>query len=171
MTVPGDLDASRGKTMSESGREEFFRVAKQLKDFYLKVRDDPDHYCLAPLPRARGTKPPLTDPEKTLVIPPVPSPADVASATISSMGRIDKIIARQHGDIEVHSPWVAGEELRSSIGLFLGTFREELSLSVAYNEAWHVENEVIGFTLLTKASHFEVEPAEIDSTDRRSGII
>ena len=61
------------------------------------------------------------------------------------MGRIDNMIAHRHGAIEVYNPWVTGEELRSGLGLFLGTFRGELCLSAAYNDAWHDADSVMGF--------------------------
>lgn len=49
------------------------------------------------------------------------------------------------GGIEVHNPWVTGEELGNGLGLFLGTFRDELELSAAYNDAWHDRGEVEDF--------------------------
>ena len=142
MTVPSKAD---GKTKPADERVEFLRIVRQLKDFYLKVRDDPDQYCLAPLLAARGTSPLPTDPAEALTVPAVPPPAEVASATISSMGRIDNLISQQYGAVEVYHPWVTGEELRNSLGLFLGTFRGELSLSAAYNDVWHNKTEVMGF--------------------------
>lgn len=152
MTVPGEAEAvavgGRAMTQAEAQarKEEFLRVVQQLKDFYVKVRDDPDHYRLAPLLWARSTtSPPPTKPEEALIIPPVPPPAETASATVSSMGGLDGMIAHKYGAIEVYSPWVTGEELRSSLGLFLGTFRGELSLSAAYNDAWHDHDGVQRF--------------------------
>lgn len=139
MTVPGrDGDSPTAETQ----RSDFLRVVGQMRDFYTAVRDDQEHYALAPHLWARGT--PALPPagEKPLTVPP---PSESPSATISSMGRIDGIIAHRHGAIEVYSPWVTGEELRSGLGLFLGTFRGELSLSVAYNDAWHDSESAIGF--------------------------
>lgn len=146
MTVSGETGASvAGSQLSKGDQTEFLRIVRQLRDFYFNVRDDAEHHLLAPMLWAKGTNPLPTDPEEEHVIPEVPPPAEAASATISSMGRIDNMIAHQHGPFEVYHPWVTGEELRSSLGLFLGTFRGQLSLSAAYNDAWHDENEVMGF--------------------------
>lgn len=40
---------------------------------------------------------------------------------------------------------MTGEELGTGLGLFLGTFRGEMELSAAFNEAWHTAEEVHGF--------------------------
>lgn len=61
------------------------------------------------------------------------------------MGRVDEIIAAQHGPLSVQDPWVTGEELGTGLGAFLGTFRGELRLSAAYNETFHERREVEGF--------------------------
>jgi hypothetical protein len=45
----------------------------------------------------------------------------------------------------VYDPWVTGEELGTGLGAFLGTFRGELHLSAAYNEAFHGRLEVEAF--------------------------
>ncbi len=144
MEVPSQV-AEGGGTNDDAKRKEFTRIAQVMKNFYLKVRDDKLHYCLAPLLAGAGTEPLVTDPEAASIIPEVPPPSDSPTVTISSMGRIDDIIAHKHGDINVSDPWVVGEELRSSLGLFLGTFRGRLSLSAAYNDAWHDRAEVLDF--------------------------
>ncbi|KAJ6442533.1 alkanesulfonate monooxygenase [Purpureocillium lavendulum] len=145
MTVPSDEEASSDDAKAQAGRDEFLAIVSQLRGFYLKVRDDPDHHYLAPLLWAKGTTALPTDPKEADAVPPVPPPAETATATISSMGRLDDMIAQKHGAIEVYQPWVTGEELRSSLGLFLGTFRGRLSLSAAYNDAWHDHDDVVKF--------------------------
>ncbi|KAG9251922.1 uncharacterized protein F5Z01DRAFT_752452 [Emericellopsis atlantica] len=141
LVVPG-----KGTAVTvEDEREDFLRVVRLMRDYYHKVRDDPLHYQLAPLLAGAATKPLPTDSEEAEVVPPIPPPTEQASATISSMGKIDHLITAKQGVIDVFHPWVTGEELRSSLGLFLGTFRGELSLSAAYNDAWHEEKDVVKF--------------------------
>ncbi|KAL1878096.1 hypothetical protein VTK73DRAFT_8057 [Phialemonium thermophilum] len=135
MKVPGELGDKKS---------EFLLIVRQIKDFYTSVRDDPEHYALAPYLWARST-PPLPNSSNTSTATSVPLPSKSPSASISSMGRIDTIIAHNHGPIEIYNPWVTGEELRNGLGLFLGTFREHLSLSAAYNDAWHDRADVIEF--------------------------
>lgn len=142
MTVPGHNDNLLGETRLQVEKKEFLDIVQQMKEAYQKVRDEPEHYRLAPLLWARRSIPPPLDEH---AIPPIPPPSDSPSASISSMGRIDNIIRQKHGDIEVYNPWVTGEELRNGLGLFLGTFRGSLSLSAAYNDAWHDKDEVLQF--------------------------
>ena len=125
-------------------KEEFIKVVTQMRDFYYAVRDDTEHSAVVPELWAKGhpNLPVQEDPSQLLPIPP-PDSAPVAG--ISSMGRIDNVLANKAGVFEVYNPWVTGEELRSGLGLFLGTFRGILSLSAAYNDAWHTEKGVMDF--------------------------
>ncbi|KAK3312503.1 hypothetical protein B0H66DRAFT_399956 [Apodospora peruviana] len=125
----------------------FARILTDMREFYHSVRDDRDHSALAPYIWAAAT-PRLPFPESEVeewniaVPPPNPKP----SVSISSMGNLDNIVAQQLGDhMEVHTPWVTGEELGTGLGLFLGTFRGRMELSAAFNEAWHTADEVNGF--------------------------
>lgn len=120
---------------------EFRSVLERIGRFYEAVRDDGDHYALS-LPIWEAGCPELPGGDE---IPPVPPTNPKSSVSISSMGNVDAIIASRHGAIEVDRPWVTGEELRSGLGLFLGTFRRRLSLSAAYNDAWHDRAEVEDF--------------------------
>ena len=138
MKVPGTNDAS---TTGEQ-KAEFDRIVKQMCGFYTAVRDDKEHYALVPHLFGQDSPPLPKNGEKATTVPP---PSDAPSASISSMGRIDNIIAQQHGAIETYHPWVTGEELRSGLGLFLGSFRGELCLSAAYNDAWHSGDGVMEF--------------------------
>lgn len=140
MTIPAWY-SSLDEKLDNKG--ELLRVVEQIKNFYTAVRDDPDHYALAPHLAAKGTAPLPTETQPGP--PPIPAPSEIAPVSIPSMGRIDNIIAHRHGAIEVFDPWVTGEELRNRFGLFLGTFRGSLSLSAAYNDAWHDEMEASGF--------------------------
>ncbi|CAH0057401.1 unnamed protein product [Clonostachys solani] len=142
MAVPSRNDDLIEGPRLQVEKQEFLEIVQQMREFYLKVRDDPEHHRLAPLLWARRSIPLPLDEH---AIPPIPPPSDSPSASISSMGRIDNIIRQKHGDIEVYNPWVTGEELRNGLGLFLGTFRGSLSFSAAYNDAWHDKDEVLQF--------------------------
>lgn len=153
MTVPmqGE-ELSSEKSQEDSSREEFRRILDIMKEFYHSVQDDVDHYALAPYIWAAGIPnlPPIAE-GRTL---PVPPPAVLAPVTISSMGVVDKIITPNTGPFELHDPWVTGEELRSGLGLFLGTFRGQLCLSGAYNDAWHGKEKVLGYLNQCKEAVF-----------------
>lgn len=140
-----DLEIPRkGVAVSDEHRQKEFKVALDIaREFYTSVRYDKHHKDLVPFIFARGISPlPTTVDAKP---PPVPEPDEVAAVSISSMGVIDKIIDPKRGDIEAHDPWVTGEELRNGLGLFLGTYRDSLVVSAAYNDAWHTEEETQAF--------------------------
>ncbi|KAI9170660.1 putative amidase [Paramyrothecium foliicola] len=164
MTVPSA--SSDPSTSVAEDREEFLRVLRLMTDFYQNVRNDPDHYAIAPNLWANGVPklPVPLDPSKPL---PVPAPELHPSASISSMGKLDSIIKAQQGPISVDNPWVTGEELRSGLGLFLGAFKGQLSLSAAYNDAWHDEKEIRGFLKhclkLVNEGHGTAEPFPYES--------
>ncbi|KAK4173219.1 hypothetical protein QBC36DRAFT_336253 [Triangularia setosa] len=126
--------------------QQFLDILAQTRQFYHSVRDDKDHFALAPYIWSAATPSlPLPQSENDEWNVPVPLPNSKPSVSISSMGLIDKLIASRVDDIEVHNPWVTGEELGTGLGLFLGTFRGEMELSAAFNEAWHTVEEVSGF--------------------------
>ncbi|KAI5456994.1 hypothetical protein BGZ63DRAFT_395212 [Mariannaea sp. PMI_226] len=123
-------------------REEFSRVVGQIRDFYNNVRNDSDHYAIAPFAWAAATPKLPADPSEVIPIPPPMEPAPVS---LSSMGIVDKIITPREGAFSVSNPWVTGEELKNGLGLFLGTFKGELVLSAAYNDVWHDRDVVRNF--------------------------
>ncbi|CCF37048.1 hypothetical protein CH063_08472 [Colletotrichum higginsianum] len=135
-----DMDPLRSSD-DQIRAEEFLRVVKLMRDFYHGVRNDKEHYALAPTIWAASVPDLPTSPRPLTVPPPKAHP----SVSISSMGRVDSIIAPKTGAIEAYDPWVTGEELGNGLGLFLGTFRDELCLSAAYNDAWHTEANVLNF--------------------------
>ena len=138
ITLSSSVAASRDAQI-----EEFANVLASMREYYLSVRDDKDHYALAPYIMA-GLTPDVPGSEDVVV--PVPAPNPRPSVSLSSMGVVDGIIVPdRQGGIRVDNPWVTGEELGNGLGLFLGTFRGELCLSAAYNEAWHGREEVEGF--------------------------
>lgn len=141
LTVDMTLPAS-GDAINPADRvSEFRSIVEKMRHFYEAVRDDKDHYALS-LPIWEAGCPELP---KSEAFPPVPPPNPKPSASISSMGNVDAVIASKHGQISVDKPWVTGEELGNGLGLFLGTFRSKLSLSAAYNDAWHSKSEVEDF--------------------------
>lgn len=144
MTVPaiGGID---GANLKSQERSEFKHVASEIQEHYLEIRDDNDHLPKVPHYWAKGT-PPYPRPEDCAV-PPVPAPNASPSVSISSMGVIDKIITPARGPFQLSDPWVTGEELGTGFGLFLGTFRGQLALSAAYNDAWHDREETMDFVV------------------------
>lgn len=133
----------------EKRNQEFLRILDEIKSFYLTIRDDKDHYALAPYIWAKNTSelrfPRTNDKAEWKGLNPVPKPNEKPSVSISSMGLIDRIVDARVGRVRVDNPWVTGEELGTGLGLFLGTFKGELELSAAYNDAWHDKEEVEGF--------------------------
>ncbi|KAL6892136.1 hypothetical protein GGI43DRAFT_197078 [Trichoderma evansii] len=138
MVIPA---AGSNNTLEQQQVEskEFFRVLQEMKKFYHDVRDDPEHFQLVPYYWAAGTRqlPPVV--EGPLAVPP---PGVQPSVSISSLGIVDKIVPTKAGDVSAFDPWVTGEELRNGLGFFLGTYRDQLCLSAAYNDAWHDKQEV-----------------------------
>ncbi|KDN60508.1 hypothetical protein CSUB01_06095 [Colletotrichum sublineola] len=138
LVVDMDLPAADDDQASDG---EFQRVVQVMKDFYHGIRNDEEHYALAPTIWAAATPDVPASPRPL----PVPPPKTHPSVSISSMGRIDSIITPKTGAIEAYDPWVTGEELGNGLGLFLGTFRGELCLSAAYNDAWHTASDILDF--------------------------
>jgi hypothetical protein len=141
LTVPGDVPRTPAYDKAD-----FERLAPIVKDYYTSIRDDTSHPPLVPhyFTMATPKDPRIRD--STAENPaPLPPNNKSPSVSISSMGRVDDLIAAQHGALRVHDPWVTGEELGTGLGAFLGTFNGELHLSAAYNEAFHDEAEVKTF--------------------------
>ncbi|KAK9350788.1 hypothetical protein V1523DRAFT_428700 [Lipomyces doorenjongii] len=129
------------RSSAKAELRELRKVIEQVKDYYVDIRDDKEHVYLVPAYWGLGTPPYPAGHES----PPIPAANTMPSVSISSMGVIDKIIPERYGAIEIHSPWVAGEELGNGFGLFLGTFRGCMELSIAYNDAWHTKEEAVSF--------------------------
>jgi hypothetical protein len=126
---------------SEQRTREFRQIVETMIEFYSTVRNDKEHYLLAPALWAKGT-PFLPASPRPL---PVPPPRMHPSVSISSMGRTDRLVRPRNGCFIVNNPWVTGEELGNGLGLFLGTFQGELCISAAWNDAWHNATEVEDF--------------------------
>jgi len=141
LTIPGD----NPRTLADD-KVDFERLAPIVKRYYTSIRNDTSHPPLVPhyFTMATPKDPRIRD--STAETPaPLPPNNESPSVSISSMGRVDDLVAAQYGDLRVHDPWVTGEELGTGIGAFLGTFNGELHLSAAYNEAFHEEAEVKAF--------------------------
>lgn len=127
-------------------KADFERLAPIVKQYYTSIREDTSHPPLVPhyFTMATPKDPRIRD---STAENPAPLPPNNASpsVSISSMGRVDDLIATQHGALRVHDPWVTGEELGTGLGAFLGTFDGELHLSAAYNETFHEKVEVEAF--------------------------
>lgn len=143
LTVAGTSDPPR---TAADDKADFARLAPIVKDYYTSIRNDASHPPLVPHYFTMATpKDPRIKDSTANDPPPLPEPNGAPSVSISSMGRVDSLIKAQHGSISVHDPWVTGEELGTGLGAFLGTFRDELHLSAAYNEAFHGREEVERF--------------------------
>jgi hypothetical protein len=129
----------------EEARKEFSTLVHQVRDFYAPIRNSRENLTLAPSFWSMAT-PHIPDPtSKWSLNTSVPTPNQSPSVSISSMGKLDNIIAPQYGSFSAKNPWVTGEELGTGIGVFLGTWQGQLQLSAAYNEAWHDREEVQEF--------------------------
>lgn len=118
--------------------EEFLLIAQHIRDYYLEIRDNVEHIKLIPAFWAMSISP-YPGPEP----PTIPARNETPSVSISSMGVLDKVIRHNYGSFSVDDPWVTGEELGTGLGLFLGTWKGRLTLSAAYNDAWHEKEEVL----------------------------
>ncbi|KAJ5364913.1 uncharacterized protein N7496_010626 [Penicillium cataractarum] len=129
------VESSDGTPTDE---EEFLPIAQHIRDYYLDIRDDVEYIKLIPAFWAMSISPyPGPDP------PVIPARNESPSASISSMGVLDKAIRHNYGSFSVDDPWVTGEELGTGLGVFLGTWKGRLTLSAAYNDAWHGKEEVL----------------------------
>lgn len=125
-----------------SAVEEFSSTVSQIKQFYQSVLSDPDHIAMTPLYFKA-----ITPPYPELKQHEIPSLNPNPSVSISSMGVIDNIIRpEEHAPFQVGGPpWVMGDEYSTGVGLFLGTWKGEMSLSAGFNEAFHEMEDVVGF--------------------------
>lgn len=140
LTVPGISDGNPEDRVTEVATNEFWTAAQQVKEFYNRVRNDRQHINLVPSYWARST--PAFQQSAN---PPVPAPNPKPSVSISSMGVVEDVLATQHSPFEIDDPWVTGEELGTGLGVFLATFKQRLSISAAYNDAWHDKEEATKF--------------------------
>ncbi|KAH6695386.1 hypothetical protein F5X68DRAFT_186860 [Plectosphaerella plurivora] len=139
ITVPA---AGTPPLSPQARRDEFATVLARVREYYVYVKNDPDQGQLSPYCWAGHLKGMPTIPERPA---PGPPPRETASVTISSLGRVDDIIPPRIGALRVSSPWVMGEEMSNSLGLFMVTHDGTLSLAAAYNDAWHNREEAEAF--------------------------
>ncbi|KAL4968315.1 uncharacterized protein BDV14DRAFT_152700 [Aspergillus stella-maris] len=124
----------------EAKRNEFLSIVKHVREYYLDIRNNEEHIKLVPSYWAMSTAP-YPGPQ----VPPIPPRNETPSISISSMGVLENVIAHRHGEFSLDGPWVTGEELGTGMGLFLGTWRGRVTVSAAYNDAYHGEEEVKDF--------------------------
>jgi hypothetical protein len=148
LTVP---PLANSNPTPEERKSEFAETVKQVKDYYLNMRDDKEHIRLVPSYWALSTPPYPPGVED----PPVPPPNPAPSASIASLGMIENLLSPTHGQFELNDPWVTGDELGTGLGLFLGTFRGRMSLSAAFNDAWHDGNDAKDF--VTRCNNLVIE--------------
>jgi hypothetical protein len=134
LTIPSNCSHS---TITSS--DEFAFALKQVKDFYQNVKIDADYLSIVPSLFSAVTPP---YPEKVCKVPP---PNSTPSASLSSMGLVDRIVSPEHGPFRLDDPWVIGAEYSTGLGLFLGTWRGRMCLSAVHNEAFHGEKDVLKF--------------------------
>ncbi|XRM40068.1 hypothetical protein ABZX51_003391 [Aspergillus tubingensis] len=120
---------------------EFSAIARSVRNFYLSIRDDNEHIFLAPSYWAMSTIPYTSDGSTQSI----PARNNAPSVSISSMNVLDKVIHHEYGPFQLDDPWVTGEELGTGIGVFLSSWKGRLTLSAAYNDAWHDQREVMDF--------------------------
>jgi hypothetical protein len=138
LTVPS-LTSQRPTPAEE--KTDFAQTVEEVKNYYRSIREDDEHIFFVPSYWQLSTPPyppGLND-------PPIPPPNEKPSASVSSLGVMDHIIAPVQGHFELDDPWVTGEELGTGLGVFLGTYRGRLCLSAAYNDAWHDEADIQSF--------------------------
>ena len=130
------------KESSRNPREihNFTSVATQIKDYYLGVKYDPDFVPMTPL-FFRAFTP--SYPEEPCCE--VPLPNQSPSASMSSMGVIERIIQPSRSPFTIDAPWVTGDEYGTGVGVFLGSWRGEMSLSAVFNMAFHEEGKIAKF--------------------------
>ncbi|KAL5043024.1 hypothetical protein BDW71DRAFT_200084 [Aspergillus fruticulosus] len=118
ITVP----ALGSPDMTAIDQDIFLPIAEHVRDFYLGIRNNEEHIKLVPAYWAMSILPyPESEP------PAIPPRSETPSASISSMGVLDKVIRHQYGSFSVDNPW------------------GRLTLSAAYNDAWHGKKEVLDF--------------------------
>ncbi|KAB8226293.1 hypothetical protein BDV33DRAFT_162023 [Aspergillus novoparasiticus] len=141
LNVSSSSDTADVLSTTANYKAEFMDIAQAVRSFYLGIRGDKEHIFLVPSYWRISTIPYPTDG----ATPSVPARNDKPSVSISSMGVLDKVISPTHGPFQLENPWVTGEELGTGLGVFLGTWKDRLTLSAAYNDAWHDNNEAMAF--------------------------
>lgn len=140
---------------TETTIEDFRSALKQVSAFYRNGAVDEDYLAIVPTILKEGA------PQYPETTPEVPPPNKTASASLSSMGIIGRIIQPKHGVFEIEHPWVMGAEYSTGIGVFLGTWKGEMALSAGYNAAYHDEEEVMKFLNGIKQIVFDGMEAQV----------
>ena len=152
-SVPGNslaIDVTIPAKGSPSPREsrssdDFHSIVAQVKGYYLGVKSDLEFVAMTPLV-FKGFTLPYPEELHCKVPPPNQSP----SVSISSMGVIDNLMRLEHSPFTINAPWVTGNEYGTGVGVFLGSWRGEMSLSATFNVAFHEEAKILEFLNDTK---------------------
>ncbi|KAL4797888.1 hypothetical protein BDV19DRAFT_39105 [Aspergillus venezuelensis] len=139
LVADAGLDETSGPSR-KAKRNEFLSTVEHIRGYYFAIRNNEEHIKLVPSYWAMSTAP-----YPGAQVPPIPPRNETPSVSISSMGVLDNIISHRHGEFSLESPWVTGEELGTGLGLFLGTWKGRVTVSAAYNDAYHGEEEVRDF--------------------------
>jgi hypothetical protein len=142
LVVPAVTAFDEGKM--DGRREEFKNVVKNVESFYRENQQDTERFQLVPLHIALKT-PPYPAGSYSIGPPQVPAPNMLPSVSMSSFGVMENFINPEHGAFKVYNPWVTGEELGTGLGVYLGTWKGQLCISAAYNDAWHDESETVEY--------------------------
>jgi hypothetical protein len=142
LVVPAMTAFDGGTT--DRRREEFKNVVKNVESFYRENQQDTERIQLVPLHIALKT-PPYPAGSNSIGPPQVPAPNMLPSVSMSSFGVIENFINPAQGHFKVYNPWVTGEELGTGLGVYLGTWKGQLCVSAAYNDAWHDESETLEY--------------------------
>ena len=135
VTIPAKANASLNLN------DEYRSILTKIKKYYLAFKFDPDFVAMIPLLYSTLLTPPYPEELHCKVPPPLQSP----SVLISSMGIIDKIIQADRPPFTVSAPWVTANEYRTGVGVFLGTWKDEMTLSAVFNIAFHEEAKIMKF--------------------------
>ncbi|KAK3994283.1 hypothetical protein QBC44DRAFT_349075 [Cladorrhinum sp. PSN332] len=135
---------------SKERNQEFARILEEARIFYRAVREDSYQAALAPfiagITMPKLNLPRTNDPLEWSRLNPLPKLDEKASSVyMSSLGVLDNLIDAQVGRIQADNVWVAGDHLTPDTTLCLGTFKGELNVWMAFNDAWHTEERVETF--------------------------
>lgn len=65
-----------------------------------------------------------------------------STPSLSSMGVVEELLAREYGDWELTDFWISSTMLTGDIQMYLWTFRGRMTFSVCYNEGFYDIQEV-----------------------------
>ena len=121
--------------------DEYNSIVTKIKEYYLAVKSDPDFVAMTPLLYSTFLTPPYPEEPHSKI----PLPNQSPSVSISSMGIVDEIIQPDRPPFTLSAPWVTANEYRPGVGVFLATWKGEMTLSAVFNIAFHEEAKIVKF--------------------------